>query len=75
MSPTDSITLFYKTNRKTIAKIKGESHPFNIQCAKFTARTPGITGCNGAYNVFTYFMAIRIVQENMVLEKTQFSAS
>ena len=41
----------------------------------FTAETSGDTGCNGAYNVFTEFMVFRSVQENLVLEKTQFTSS
>ena len=74
MSSNNSIILYY-IKRKKITKIKKYSFLVIFNFAKFTAEKPCDTGCNGSYNVLTYFMAIRCVQENMVLEKTQFTTS
>ena len=73
MSPNDSITVFYITNRKTTAKIKIYCISVIVNCAKYTAEAPGDTRSNGAYNAFTLFMFIPMVRQNMVLEKTQFT--
>jgi len=66
---------FIKPTEKQLLKLKQYSIPVVSNYTKFTEETPGDTRCNGSYIIFIYFMTIRCVQENMVLEKTQFTIS
>jgi hypothetical protein len=75
MSSNNNIILYYNIKERKLLKLKEYSILVIFNFAKFTAENPGDTGCNGAYNVLTYFMAIQCVQENEVLEKTQFTTS
>ena len=66
---------FIKPTERRLLKLKLYYIPVIFNCAKFKTETPGDTRSNGAYKIFIYFMAIRSVQENNVLEKTQFTTS
>ena len=75
MSSDNNIILYYNIKERKLLKLKVFSILVLFNFAKFTAEKTGDTGCNGAYNVLAYFMAIQCVQENEVLEKTQFTTS